>query len=304
MCKGTGRTPSATTTTSPIRRAAADDDVPGRRPAGPRSQPRSEPRQRSARWPGAVSALGAASRPRSSPTHLNNPIRPEYVEPLARCAPAGPTKSFMWHGYEIRQYPGYVVFLFDSGTRIIHLDGKPHLPAAIKLWNGDSRGRWEGNTLIVDVTNNNSKARLARTGEFASDHATHRRALHLRLERRTLHLRGRLHRPDRVHAAFHRHHSEPPHYRHDPPGRLEQRHVRGQSPRRRARHRGLGAKLCRGQRESRRSGHRGDDGPVSALRWYKVGGREPSLLRIDRRAVVPERSRGPGPRAAGAVFRL
>jgi hypothetical protein len=104
--------------------------------------------------------------------HLENPIKPEYVEPLARCAPGGPTKSFMWHGYEIRQYPGYVLFLFDSGTRVIHLDGKPHLPDSIKLWNADSRGRWEGNTLVVDVTNNNSKARFARTGEFASEHAT------------------------------------------------------------------------------------------------------------------------------------
>ena len=101
--------------------------------------------------------------------HLNNPVKPEYVEPLARCAPAGPTKSFMWHGYEIRQYPGYVVFLFDSGNRVIHLDGKPPLPENIKLWNGDSRGHWEGNTLVVDVANNNSKARFARTGEFASE---------------------------------------------------------------------------------------------------------------------------------------
>ena len=102
--------------------------------------------------------------------HLDDPTRPEYVEPLARCAPAGPTKSFMWHGYEIRQYPGYVLFLFDSGTRIIHLDAKPHLADNVKLWNGDSRGHWEGNTLVVDVANNNSKARLARTGEFASEH--------------------------------------------------------------------------------------------------------------------------------------
>jgi hypothetical protein len=102
--------------------------------------------------------------------HLEDPTRPEYVEPLARCAPAGPTKSFMWHGYEIRQYPGYVLFLFDSGTRIIHLDGKPHLPANVTLWNADSRGHWEGNTLVVDVANNNSKARLSRTGEFASEH--------------------------------------------------------------------------------------------------------------------------------------
>ena len=104
--------------------------------------------------------------------YLNNPIRPEYVEPFARCAPGGPSKSFMWHGYEIRQYPGYVVFLFDSGNRVIHLDGKPHLPSNLKLWNGDSRGHWEGNTLVVDTTNNNSKARLGRTGEFVSENAT------------------------------------------------------------------------------------------------------------------------------------
>lgn len=104
--------------------------------------------------------------------HLNNPIKPEYVEPFARCAPGGPTKSFMWHGYEIRQYPGYVLFLFDSGNRVIYLDGRPHLPANLKLWNGDSRGHWEGNTLVVDTTNNNSKARLGRSGEFVSENAT------------------------------------------------------------------------------------------------------------------------------------
>jgi len=98
-----------------------------------------------------------------------NATRQEYIEPLARCAPAGVPKSFTWHGYEIRQFPGYVLFLFNSGTRIIYLDGKPHLPQNIKLWNGDSRGHWEGNTLVVDVANNNSKARFGRTGEFASD---------------------------------------------------------------------------------------------------------------------------------------
>jgi len=104
--------------------------------------------------------------------YLNNPIKPEYVEPFARCAPGGPTKSFMWHGYEIRQYPGTVLFLFDSGNRVIHLDGSPHLPANLKLWNGDSRGHWEGNTLVVETTNNNSKARLGRSGEFVSENAT------------------------------------------------------------------------------------------------------------------------------------
>jgi hypothetical protein len=97
-----------------------------------------------------------------------NAEKPEYVEPLARCAPAGIPKSFYWHGYEIRQYPGYILFLFNSGWRTIYLSGT-HLPDNLKLWNGDSRGHWEGNTLVVDVSNLNSKARFGRTGDFASD---------------------------------------------------------------------------------------------------------------------------------------
>ena len=111
----------------------------------------------------------AAEKVKDFKQYFANPIKPEYIEPLARCAPAGVPKSLYWHGYEVRQYPGYVVFLFNSGTRIIHLDGKPHLPDNIKLWNADSRGHWEGNTLVVDVSNNNSKALFGRTGEFASE---------------------------------------------------------------------------------------------------------------------------------------
>lgn len=98
-----------------------------------------------------------------------NPTKPQYVEPLARCAPGGVPKSLYWHGYEIRQYPGYVIFFFNSGTRIIRLDGKPHLPSNIKLWNADSRGHWEGNTLVVSVSNNNGKAMFGRSGDFASE---------------------------------------------------------------------------------------------------------------------------------------
>ncbi len=100
---------------------------------------------------------------------FHNPTEPQFIEPLARCAPGGIPKSLYWHGYEIAQYPNYVVFFFNSGTRIIHLDGKAHLPSNIKLWNGDSRGHWEGNTLVVDVENQNGKALFGRTGEFISE---------------------------------------------------------------------------------------------------------------------------------------
>ena len=144
------------------------DPAPPRKPLGPRES----------RAPSRVSdpADGqlpfqpwARAKQQEFVANFHNPIQPGYVEPLARCAPAGVPKSFMWHGYEIRQYPGYVLFLFDSGTRIVHLDGKPHLPANIKLWNADSRGHWEGNTLVVDVANNNGKAMFGRSGEFASE---------------------------------------------------------------------------------------------------------------------------------------
>ena len=109
-------------------------------------------------------------------TNSFNPVKPEFVEPLARCAPAGIPKSYYWHGYEIRQYPGYIIFLFNSGNRIIHLSDKPHLPGNIKLWMGDARGHWEGNTLVVDTDNLNGKARFGRTQEFVSEnvHVTER----------------------------------------------------------------------------------------------------------------------------------
>jgi hypothetical protein len=57
--------------------------------------------------------------------------------------------------YQILQAPRYVVLMTESihEARIIPLDGRPHLPYGIRQWNGDPRGRWEGNTLVVDTTN-------------------------------------------------------------------------------------------------------------------------------------------------------
>ena len=57
--------------------------------------------------------------------------------------------------YQIVQSPGHVVLFMETGheARVIPIDGSPHLPSAIRQWNGDSRGHWEGDTLVVDTTN-------------------------------------------------------------------------------------------------------------------------------------------------------
>ena len=56
---------------------------------------------------------------------------------------------------QIVQGPGYVALFheIDHSTRVIPTDGRPHVPQHIRLWQGDSVGHWEGNTLVVDTTN-------------------------------------------------------------------------------------------------------------------------------------------------------
>ncbi len=63
----------------------------------------------------------------------------------------------------IVQSPGAVNIFYDSGqgqgwTRMIPITAAPHLPAHVRQWWGDSRGHWEGDTLVVDVTNFSPKA--------------------------------------------------------------------------------------------------------------------------------------------------
>jgi hypothetical protein len=46
-------------------------------------------------------------------------------------------------------------------VRVIHLDGRAHLPQNVRLWQGDGIGHWEGGTLVVDVTNYRDDVRFA-----------------------------------------------------------------------------------------------------------------------------------------------
>ncbi len=68
-----------------------------------------------------------------------------------------------------RADPGHIVILFERMSwRIIPLDTQPHLPDTIRLWQGDSVGRWEGDTLVVETKNLNGKTWLNEVGEIVS----------------------------------------------------------------------------------------------------------------------------------------
>jgi hypothetical protein len=69
--------------------------------------------------------------------------------------------------YQILQTPEYLVLFLEAihEVRIIPLDGRPHLPPAMRQWTGDSRGRWEGNTLTVETTNFSPKSSFMGSAE-------------------------------------------------------------------------------------------------------------------------------------------
>jgi hypothetical protein len=95
------------------------------------------------------------------------PDAPEHETPWVRCItrgyPAGMFPAGYNNAYQIIQIPGYVVMVFEMihETRIIPIDGRPALGQGIKQWNGEPRGRWEGNTLVVENANYNSKGSIA-----------------------------------------------------------------------------------------------------------------------------------------------
>ena len=103
--------------------------------------------------------------------HHTNITKWEYVDPHTRCFLSGVPRVFYQGTFQILQPAGYVVILqeFNHGSRIIPLDARPHVGGDIKLWMGDSRGHWEGNTLVVEVTNHNDKTWFDIVGDFHSD---------------------------------------------------------------------------------------------------------------------------------------
>ena len=90
---------------------------------------------------------------------------PEDFNTWDRCITRGIPTAFIPtaynNAYRILQTPDEVVIFYEllHTFRVIPIGGRPHLDSRIRQWEGDSRGRWEGDTLVVDVTNFSDKTK-------------------------------------------------------------------------------------------------------------------------------------------------
>lgn len=100
--------------------------------------------------------------------------RPEtaYEENVLKCTLPGMPRM-MVYAFNMTQLPDKVVIFHGThlATRIIRFDGRSPLPGSIRLWMGDPRGRWEGETLVVETTNLNGEGWGNLGGDIISDAA-------------------------------------------------------------------------------------------------------------------------------------
>lgn len=98
-----------------------------------------------------------APRSFENPEELTNSERCLVWTEVPPLVPSGITGNL-----QIVQAGGYVAIVSEMihDARIVPLDQRPHLPATIRRWTGDSRGRWDGDTLVVDTTNFTDKTKF------------------------------------------------------------------------------------------------------------------------------------------------
>ena len=99
----------------------------------------------------------------------------EFLDPNAQCFLRGIPRQMWMMDYQFVQ-PADSTFIFtlheqNHAYRVITMDGRPPLGSNIRTWMGDSRGRWEGNTLVIETTNQNGREWLDNVGNFYSDKA-------------------------------------------------------------------------------------------------------------------------------------
>jgi hypothetical protein len=117
-----------------------------------------EPACNGGKYDPAPSRRFADLPPRYNTARMNRHDGPEDGTPPDRCLTAGLPEFGNVSFRRIVQTPGGISIFYDVGQgqgwqRNIVMDASPHLPAGIRQWYGDSRGHWEGDTLVIDVTN-------------------------------------------------------------------------------------------------------------------------------------------------------
>src|SRR5579863_4696113 len=96
----------------------------------------------------------------------------QKADPLSLCyIPGVPRVMYLDFPFQIFQTPQVLAMAFEweLDYRLIYTDGSPHPEADDTFWMGDSRGHWDGDTLVVDVANNNDKTWFDLAGDFHSD---------------------------------------------------------------------------------------------------------------------------------------
>ena len=98
----------------------------------------------------------------------------QTADPLSKCyLPGVPRIMSLDHPFQIFQTPHLVAMTFEWSSiyRVVYTDGSAH-PEGLDFWMGDSRGRWEGDSLVVDVRNHNDRTWLDGVGNFHSEALT------------------------------------------------------------------------------------------------------------------------------------
>jgi hypothetical protein len=109
-------------------------------------------------------------RPEAAAKKKENEAKSESLDPLNKCfLPGVPRITYIPFPFQVAQTPKYIVmnYEFQHATRIIYIDS-PHATPN-DFWMGDSRGKWDGDTLVVDVTHFNGRTWFDMAGNFASD---------------------------------------------------------------------------------------------------------------------------------------
>ncbi len=113
-------------------------------------------------------------QPWAAAKKLENFANRKTADPLAKCYfPGVPRIMYMEFPFHIFQTRDHVAITFEWSQvfRLIYTNGEPVLHSGIESWMGDSRGRWEGDTLVVDVTNQNDRTWFDMAGNFHSEAA-------------------------------------------------------------------------------------------------------------------------------------